>query len=142
MRLEAVAGASPGLVQGRKEMHILLPGGATATSSALAEHRLLALDSRGRLYSSENSGLTWQNVSPQWTGHAMTVRTWAATKADSSYMQSFAAGSAASKPDASDKLKDGDSASSKKKTHAPVFELVNDAGAIWTSTDGKTWKAQ
>ena len=90
-----------------------LPSGLAAVSTAVAEHSVLAVDKAGSVFLSEDSGSHWESVARQWNGRAVAVRTQAAAKANAS----GAAGSSEA-----------------------GFELVNDQGHVWASTDGKTWK--
>jgi hypothetical protein len=53
---------------------IHLPSGLRIQSMAAAGRRMLAIDTAGALFLSENSGETWSPVNRQWTGRAMKVR--------------------------------------------------------------------
>jgi hypothetical protein len=90
-----------------------LPSGLAAVSTAVARHSVLAVDKAGSVFLSEDSGSHWESVARQWNGRAVAVRALAAAQANAS--------GAAGAPEAG-------------------FELVNDQGQVWASTDGKTWK--
>ena len=51
-----------------------LPSSLPVESMAAAGPRVLAIDSAGALFLSEDSGDTWKHVTPQWTGRAVKVR--------------------------------------------------------------------
>ena len=53
---------------------IYLPSGLRVESMASAGPRMLAIDTAGALFLSEDSGVTWEHVTPQWTGRAVKVR--------------------------------------------------------------------
>ena len=91
-----------------------LPSGLSSISSASSGNRLLSLDSAGNLFLSNDKERAWQAVTYQWTGKAIRVRLAAPLNNEGTTVPSS-----------------GD---------VEIFELVNDAGAIWTSTDGRTWK--
>jgi hypothetical protein len=100
---------------------ILLPSGLRAESLAATGSRKLAIDTAGALFLSEESGDTWEQVTRQWTGRAVTVRT-----------------------ETSDSEAAGDSSSGTGAASPPIafFELLNDQSQIWLSIDGKTWIAR
>jgi len=92
---------------------ITLPSGLGAASFATAQHLLLALDTSGGLYLSQDFGSHWAAVSHQWTGRAVSVR-----------------------------LESGQSGPAPNNTAAERFEIVNDMNQVWVSTDGRYWKAK
>jgi hypothetical protein len=53
---------------------IYLPSGLRVESMAAAGPRMLTIDTAGALFLSEDSGDTWEHVTPQWTGRAVKVR--------------------------------------------------------------------
>jgi hypothetical protein len=108
-------GAAAGL-DAYKAKPVELPSGLPTVSTAAAQHFMLAIDQAGTVFLSQDSGGRWNLVARQWTGRALTVRIQAvAAKAKKS--------SAASSP-------------------GSVFEIVNDQGEVWISTDGRIWKAK
>jgi hypothetical protein len=111
------------LIAAHNAMHMVLPSGLTAVSTAAAQHHLLAIDATGALFLSEDLGKNWEPVVQQWTGHAIEVRVHRTPNSDAA---AFSAGQAAATP--------SDSAS--------LFEIVNDGASTWTSVDGKTWKSK
>jgi hypothetical protein len=98
----------------KKAPKVTLPNGAEALSVASAEKRIVAIDTSGALFLSEDNGRHWQAVPTQWTGRAVLVRN------SQSGIQS--AGLLPVPP--------------------RRFELVNDKLQTWISTDGKTWTAE
>lgn len=109
---------------------IHLPSGKRAVSLAFAGPRMLAIDKAGALYLSEDSGNTWERVAQQWSGRALVVRREAQEKTG-----------ADKAPEAEGNLRAARGAGG-APAEAPIFEIVNDKGQIWKSTDGKTWTAE
>ncbi len=105
---------------------VQLPSGRPAISIAQGVHISLAVDRRGEVFLSKDSGATWEKVGPQWTGRAVEVR-----------KKSERAGASGRAP-ASEALGQISGLGTARETDA-VFELVNDQGQVWTSVDGKTW---
>jgi hypothetical protein len=102
-----------------------LPSHLPALSTISNARQELVIDSAGSLFRSEDAGVTWQPIPPQWTGRAV--------KLQLSPLQTLAK---STNPAAS-------TATAKSAPTAPaqpIFELTNDAGYIWISTDGQTWK--
>ena len=89
-----------------------LPSGLPAVSSVAAMNRMLAIDPAGSVFLSEDAGMHWKSVEKHWEGRAITVRVQEAPGA--------AGGAARSTPE--------------------VFEIVNDRGEVWVSTDGRNWR--
>jgi|GEM_PF-1342170 len=108
---------------------IHLPSGLPVLSVASSDHRVLAIDKKGSLYFSEDSGLTWEKVKRQWTDRAILVR-----KKNSE----DAAPPAATVPESSE----GASVSNALSHPETVFELVNDQSEMWLSADGRNWTAK
>ena len=103
---------------------IHLPSGKTAVSIASAGHLMLAIDERGALFLSEDSGETWDKVERQWTGRAIAVRR---------HSDRSDTGGAVPAPDTAP-------VDSGAVSHSDtVFELVNDQSQVWISVDGKIW---
>ncbi len=113
-----------GFSGGHMTRPIRLPSRLPALSIASADHRMLAIDKKGTLFFSEDSGLTWEKVKRQWTGRAIFVR--GKTTDD-------ATPSAATAPQAAGNATDSLSQSE------TVFELVNDQNEQWLSADGRIW---
>ncbi len=91
-----------------------LPSLLPAVSSVAALNRMLAVDPAGSVFLSEDAGIHWKSVEKQWKGRAITARIQEAPSANG--------GVARSTPTA--------------------FEIVNDRGDVWVSTDGRNWKAK
>lgn len=94
-----------------------LPSGLAAVSTATVQHKVLAVDKAGAVFLSTDAGAHWDAIDRRWTGKAVEVRAQmeVKTKAEA------AAGEGSSQI---------------------VFELVNDQGKVWVSTDGRSWKAR
>lgn len=90
-----------------------LPSGLVAVSTVIAEHKVLAVDEAGSVFLSADAGVHWESIGPQWSGRAVAVRSQAEVK-----------------PSA-----DGGAPEN-------TFELVNEEGQVWTSPDGRSWKAK
>jgi len=108
---------------------IHLPSGLPVLSVASSDHRVLAIDKKGSLYFSEDSGLTWEKVKRQWTGRAILVR-----KKNSE----DAAPPVTTVPESSGSTSVSDTLSHPET----VFELVNDQSELWLSADGRIWTAK
>jgi Putative zinc-finger len=104
-----------------------LPSHLTAVSTIANARQELAIDSAGSLFRSQDAGVTWQPIPAQWTGRATKLQlapspaTHTLAKSASSPAAMSAAKAAPASPQA-------------------TFELTTDAGEVWTSTDGQTWK--
>jgi hypothetical protein len=92
-----------------------LPSGLAAVSTVSAQKLVLALDKAGSVFLSEDSGGHWENVVRQWSGRAVAVRTQPAEQTIPS---------------------------SATPSYIANFEIVNDQGQVWVSTNGRTWKAK
>ena len=110
-----------------------LPSRLPVLSIVSNVRRSLAIDTSGTLFFSKD-GTSWQPIESQWTGRAVKVR-----------LASFSLSS--QQPSA--KEADSHNASPGRvmsmrgatlSTHPFVFELTTDAGGVWTSIDGQTWK--
>jgi putative zinc finger protein len=105
---------------------IHLPSGLPALSIASSDHRVLAIDKKGSLFFSEDSGLTWKRVKRQWTGRAILV-----SKKNSEH---------AALPAAAASESPGIAFATDALSHSEtVFELVNDKSELWLSADGRIW---
>jgi hypothetical protein len=107
---------------------IHLPSGLPALSSASLDHRVLAIDKKGTLFFSDDSGFTWEKVKRQWTGRAILVR----RKTAESATPPAAASQTARNTSVSDALSHPET----------IFELVNDQSELWLSADGRIWTAK
>jgi len=108
---------------------IHLPSRLPALSIASSDRRSLAIDKKGELFFSDDSGSTWKKVKRQWTGRAILVRR--KTTADVTPAAATAPESVGSAP-ATDSLSQSET----------VFELVNDQSELWLSADGRIWTAK
>lgn len=88
-----------------------LPSGLPAVSTTSAKGLTVAMDAAGGVFVSEDGGGKWESVTKQWSGRAASVR-----------LQAAAAGESVS------------------NSAGRVFEIVNDQGQVWVSTDGRNWK--
>ena len=99
----------------KKAPSITLPNGLGVLSSATSQGHMIALDTNGVLFVSDDSGKNWKAVNAQWTGRAVLVR---ARQIPASLAPGFAA------------------------VQTSGFELVTDKLQTWTSVDGKTWTSE
>jgi hypothetical protein len=122
---------SGGFSGGRAANRVHLPSGLPPISIAHKGPRMLAIDNAGALFLSEDSGANWEPVTTQWAGRAMLVR------------KSAEPGSAAVAPLADKSKVAGDSPDSRVPPESnTVFELLNDQGQLWWSTDGRIWSTK
>ena len=111
---------------------IHLPSGLPAVSIAAAGHVMLAIDNAGTLFLRDDSGSAWEPVTKQWDGprrdgaggKRRAVSAPSAPAAEAETAGSAPANTSAAPPPAT------------------VFEILNDRGLAWVSTDGKNWIAQ
>jgi hypothetical protein len=108
---------------------IHLPSGLPALSIASLDRCMLAVDKKGTLFVSDDSGLAWEKVKRQWTGRAILVRM--KTTED-------ATPPAATVPESAGSISATDALSHPET----VFELVNDQSELWLSADGRIWTAK
>jgi hypothetical protein len=117
MTVVPVTGKNLGLARDEaaklKAADVKLPNALKASSVAAAGKRIVALDTVGALFLSEDGGKTWTPVKTQWTGRAVLVRT---PQSGQSAILSM--------------------------DQTLGFELVNDQLQTWVSADGKIWKEQ
>jgi hypothetical protein len=121
-RLNGFSGALMG-----RQIH--LPSGLPTLSIASSGRCLLAIDKKGTLFFSADSGSTWEKVKRQWTGRAILVRRKTAEDATPP---------AATVPESAG----GTSISDALSHPETVFELVNDQSELWFSADGRIWTAK
>jgi hypothetical protein len=101
-----------------KKEKVSLPNGLETLSVANGGgDRIIALDTKGALFLSEDGGRQWKPVRNQWTGRAVLVRSL----------------------DAAEK---GKVLSALKAVPTAKFELVTDSLQTWLSTDGNIWTLQ
>jgi hypothetical protein len=105
---------------------ISLPNGEAPVSAVRIPPRTLALASDGTLYLSRDMGLRWQPIAAQWKGKAVTVR----------LRREPLPGIEKSKDKSVDNPADA------REPRSRTFELVNDQGQVWVSTDGLIWTAE
>jgi hypothetical protein len=114
---------------------IFLPSGLRAVSMATSRYRSIAIDSLGALFLTEDSGGHWQRVARQWNGRAVAVRVQDGLQAGGAAPAEAGAGNTEDKSN----RPSIDTAVALPVPPA-IFEIVNDSGQVWISTDGKTWK--
>jgi hypothetical protein len=110
-----------------KAMQTLLPSGLRPVVTAAVRQQVLAIDSSGALFRSENAGAVWVPVARQWTGQATTLRV----------MMPNSVASRSSRLGAFSAVREKARTAAQKQ--APIFELVNEQGGTWVSDDGKVW---
>ena len=127
---------------------VQLPSGLNVVSSAAVLNQLVAIDSAGTVFLSQDGGKRWDSVKVQWSGKAIQVQspqghlalTRAATSAANNSIVETAAPAAAPTP--APKTAPA-SANPKPSPDFPVqFKLVTDRHQIWLSADGKVWRQQ
>jgi hypothetical protein len=131
-QLETIAPqAADTAAEEKKSGLAMLPSGLPVVSMVAAGRNIVAIDAVGSLFLSRDFERSWEPVARQWTGRAVKVRM-AQTPGAPGALGSFASQSASPRAKAS------------IGTPIPgaIFELVNDGNAVWTSADGKTWKAK
>jgi hypothetical protein len=143
--------------------HAKLPSGLNAVSSATMLNQLLAVDSAGTVFLSQDAGKHWEPVRPQWSGKAIAVQ----APAQGLYQLMPAAGpesldrASIATPPAEEKRAGPNvnatvSSPPPSPASAPVvtttgaappipamlFKLVTDRHQTWVSADGKVWHEQ
>jgi photosystem II stability/assembly factor-like uncharacterized protein len=108
------AGGSEGKLAKDKAGNSTLPSKLGVLSTASAGKRMIAIDTRGSLFLSEDAGQHWQSVRAQWAGRAVLVKVRSTV---------------------------GLHGELQKRTSAQ-FELTTDQLESWSSEDGKTWKLE
>jgi len=101
----------------------MLPSGLPVVSTASAGRDMIAIDAMGSLFASHDRGRNWKAVERQWQGRAKKVRL-------TGTASPFAPPAFRAKK------------SARAGAALAVFELVNDANAVWTSADGVKWAAE
>ncbi len=91
-----------------------LPSGLPAVSTARRHGSSLAVDGSGLVFLSEDSGISWESVAKQWSGRAVAIRV-EPVMGGNERAESWRAG---------------------------IFEIVNDQGQVWMSTDGRNWQSK
>jgi len=146
-----------------------LPSGLNSVSSAALLNRLVAVDSAGGVFLSQDGGIGWERVPAKWTGKAVQVHApphalyalmpatgTRAPELTSTSAQSPVASAADESTSENVPLSppaaDGSSAPSPAKPRAkdkgaatvlPLqFKLVTDRHQVWVSSDGKVWREQ
>lgn len=99
-----------------------IPSGLPVAATVSHGKRFLSLDSAGNLFLSRNAGKKWKKVNPQWSGKAVRIELTSADKSE---------GPATRKNE-----------TSASEGSVPLFQLTNDAEAVWTSKDGAHWHQQ
>jgi hypothetical protein len=120
----AVTGAAPTLETDSASVSRImpLPSGLPVAQTVSLGKRSLSLDSAGNLFLSRNGGKKWKKIDPKWTGKAVHIELKQPSDSGSSPQRGLAPPSSVSA--------------------ISVFQLTTDAGAIWTSKDGKHWHQQ
>jgi Putative zinc-finger len=128
----AAFGAVHGLSSnaGLAGMAIHLPSGLALASIASSGHLVLAVDKSGALFLTQDSGASWRQVAPQWSGRAVLVRT-----------RSLLTPRALTAP-AAESDKEPSIESPAPPAQSIVFEVVNEKNQVWQSIDGLVWIAK
>lgn len=105
---------------------------SASVSSASRGAFVLAIDTAGTLFLSEDQGSTWERVKTQWTERAVAVRQLSATN-----------GALRSAPAAEGGTNSGVSGNAGPAPSSSVtFEILNDKNQAWVSTDGRIWTSK
>jgi hypothetical protein len=128
---EVIAGSAIGSLAAptlRMKKQPSLPSHLPALSTISNARQELAVDTAGSLFRSEDAGVSWQPVPVQWTGRALKLQL---TPPPNTHTLAKSSNSVA----ATATTKPAPTAAAQ-----PTFELTNDTGIVWISTDGQTWK--
>jgi photosystem II stability/assembly factor-like uncharacterized protein len=134
---EQLTARSAGMMAVHKAKTVMLPSGLIAISTVSARQLSLAIDRLGNVYLSQDSGSHWDPVNRQWDGRAIVVRIQHNVQPAGVRTQEPKAGSTQNEP----KELTAD-ALAEPFTPPAIFEIINDGGQVWVSTDGKTWNAK
>ena len=134
---EQLTARSAGMMAVHKAKTVMLPSGLIAISTVSARQLSLAIDRLGYVYLSQDSGSHWDPVNRQWDGRAIVVRIQHNVQPAGVRTQEPKAGSTQNEPKESTA-----DALAEPFTPPAIFEIINDCGQVWVSTDGKTWNAK
>ncbi len=128
---------SAAMIAVNRSRTVMLPSGLIAVSTVSASQLSLAVDRIGNVYLSQDSGGHWDSVDRQWSGRAIVVRLQRNLQSAGGRTEESKSGSSQNEPKSStvDSL-------AEPPAPASVFEISNDSGKVWVSTDGKTWSAK
>jgi hypothetical protein len=90
---------------------------------------MLAIDKAGALFLSADRGDTWERIDKQWKGRAVEV----------TQLSSANAGLAPAPTDQSETAPSTPASGGATTPPTVIFELLNDKGQAWVSTDGRIW---
>ncbi len=114
-----------------------LPSGKSAVSSAALLNRLLAVDSAGSVFLSQDAGKHWETVDPKWTGKAIQV------EARPQNPHRLSNTEVSVEPATPSPQPPVDAAAKAVPPLPPMlFRLVTDRRQTWVSTDGRVWHEQ
>jgi hypothetical protein len=130
--ISTIDAAAFGQSQPMKELPTL-PSHLPVLSVISNARQTLAIDTNGTLFLS-NDGASWRLIESQWTGRAVKVRL---APFSSPGRQTAAKDTESSNATHGRAMGIGASIAS---TRPLVFELTTDAGVVWASPDGQTWK--
>ncbi len=128
-----------------------LPSGRNAVSSAAMLNRLLAVDSAGSVFLSQDAGKHWEAVPATWSGKALEVEAppQHVYRLSTNMLSEPVEPAPTSTPVATDKednLKPSSATAAAKPEEPPapamLFRLVTDRRKTWVSADGKIWREQ
>lgn len=162
---EPVPPAMNGLPVLRLAKRAKLPSGLNTVSSAVLLNRLVAIDSAGAVFLSQDGGKRWEPVRPQWRGKAIEVqapqqpayRLMSAAENRNREMPPNPAqasvepmqentNNAPPPPVPALTVSSSPAPPSEAKPVLPgppmLFKLVTDHHKVWVSPDGKTWREQ
>jgi hypothetical protein len=126
-----ISGAAFGSLQSNESLMAkqqpVLPSHLPTLSTALGARLKLAIDTAGALFRSEDAGVTWQPVAAQWKGRAVRVALTISPNRQKVAKDASAANQAVA-------VKTAPAVPARS-----TFELTNDTGDLWISSDGQTW---
>jgi len=119
----------------------MLPSHEQVVSVAARGERVLAVDAKGTVFMSQDSGHNWTLVMPYWVGKAVRVTLSQRSATTHAYALSDKANDAAT-PYATNAPAEAKKARSAPSApvEATPFQLTTESGQVWVSADGLTWK--
>ncbi len=111
-----------------------LPSRLPAIATATLGKRILSLDSTGSLFLSRNAGRIWKKVRPRWSGKVVRIQVTPSAAGIDSGKDGSSTG--VSSTGVSGQGYSGSAGAQR------TFQLITEAGTVWTSEDGKHWRQQ
>ncbi len=119
----------------------ILPLGAQAVSAAAGGQTVMALDSDGNVFLSNDQGEHWTPARVQWEGKAVGLR--AGPPSQPAFHGAFLSRSPGVSSATRSRGAVAGTGTAAPPASSVTFELTNDKGQVWVSSDeGKTWTAK